>query len=486
MTGNLVFDDEFNILSTRASGATHGTWDTQLWWGANTIINNEDQYYVDTSNDGTKKSGGYNPFSVLNGVLSITAAPAQNGTSDNKTFNSGVLTTEHSFARTYGYFETSAQMPKGAGTAPAFWLLSASHQWPPELDVVEEIGQQPTDIVGTVHTKQTTQLGSARQFFQTTPDVTAGFHTYGVDWQVDKITWYFDGRAYGSTATPSDMHSPMFMIVNLAIGGGWPGSPPNPSQLHAAYKIDYVRVWDKFPGIAKAAQSSPLLQVSQQPSDMLELKLSEDAWHGDAQAVITIDGKPIGGVQTITALHKQGQTQTIVLTGSWGAGAHDIGIQFINDAYGGTLTTDRNLYADAVTFDGQVSPTPPAILYANGTVHVATAASPLVLRLSEDAYAGDAQFSVAVDGKALGRVQSVTALHSQGALQDFAFGQPMTTGKHDVAVSFLNDRYDGTPATDRNLYVNAVIVNGATMPGTAANLNSTATQHFSIIVAAQL
>lgn len=485
MTANLVFDDEFDVLSTRALGATTGTWDTQLWWGPDTTVNNEDQYYVDTSNDRTSKSGGYDPFSVVNGVLSITAAQAQSGTSDNKTFDSGVLTTEHSFTRTYGYFETRAQMPEGAGTAPAFWLLAASHQWPPELDVVEEIGQQPTDIVGTVHTKQITQLGSDRQFFQATPDVTAGFHTYGVDWQVDKITWYFDGQAYGSTTTPNDMHSPMFMVANLAIGGTWPGSPQNPSQLDASYKIDYMRVWDKFPGVAMAGGSGPTSPAPQQASDTIELKLSEDAWQGDAQAAITIDGKQIGDIQTITALQNQGQTQTIALTGSWGTGAHDIGIQFINDAYGGTPTTDRNLYVNTVTFDGQIAPSPPAILYANGTVHVLTAASPLLLQLSEDAYAGDAQFSVAIDGNSLGKVQSVTALHTQGALQDFAFGQPVTAGTHDIAVSFLNDCYGGTPATDRNLYVNAIVVNGATIPGTAASLFSAGTQHFSITVAAQ-
>lgn len=189
---------------------------------------------------------------------------------------------------------------------------------------------------------------------------------------------------------------------------------------------------------------------------------------------------------TVTALHNQGKSQTVVLTGQWGPGIHDVGIQFINDAYGGTSATDRNLYFNAASYDGQASATPPAILYSNGTAHVATTASPLVLQLSEDAYAGDAQFNVAVDGQMLGAAQSVTALHAHGALQDFAFGQAMTAGTHDVAVSFLNDYYGGTAATDRNLYVNAVVVNGSVMPGTAAGLYSTSTQHFSIVVAAQV
>jgi len=401
--------------------------------------------------------------------------------SNGQAFNSGVMTTEHSFARTYGYFGMSAQMPAGAGTAPAFWLLSASHQWPPELDVVEEIGRQPTDIVGTVHTGSS---NNAYPFFLTTPDVSAGFHTYGVDWQVDKITWYFDGKPYGSIDTPSDMHSPMYMILNLAVGGTWPGSPSNPS-LDAAYEIDYVRVWDKFPGTALASPDGTASQAPQLATDTLLLSVAEDAWQGDAQAVITVDDKAVGSPVTVTALHSLGESQAITLTGHWGAGAHDVGIQFINDAYGGTPATDRNLYVNSVILDGQAAAGPPAALYSNGTAVFATATSPLVLQLSEDAWQGDAMFSVAVDGKALGSAQSVTALHAGGAAQNFAFASAMVAGAHDIAVSFLNDAYGGTAALDRNLYVNAIIANGVTAPGATASLMYTSTQHFSVVAAAQ-
>ncbi len=476
----LMFDDEFNSLSTRATGASSGTWDTQLWWGANTTINSEQQYYVNTADNGTSASGGTNPFSVANGVLSITATPAKAGTSNGQAFDSGVMTTEHSFAQTYGYFEISAEMPAGAGTAPAFWLLAASHQWPPELDVVEEIGRQPTDIVGTVHTGA---ANNANPFFLTTPDVTAGFHTYGVDWQADKITWYFDGKAYGAIATPSDMHSPMYMVVNLAIGGAWPGPAANPSQLNAAYKVDYVHVWDQFPGAAAASPAAAAAPAAP-ATDTLVLSLAEDAWNGDAQAVITVDGKAVGNPVTVTASHSLGQSQAVTLTGQWGAGAHSVGIQFINDAYGGSSATDRNLYVNGVTLDGRSASGLPATLFSNGTGFAATAASPLVLQLSEDAWQGDAQFSVAVDGKALGPAQSVTALHAGGGSQSFAFASAMAAGTHDVAVSFLNDAYGGSTATDRNLFVNGIIANGVTVPGAAATLFSTSTQHFSVVVAA--
>ena len=220
-------------------------------------------------------------------------------------------------------------------------------------------------------------------------------------------------------------------------------------------------------------------------TNTLQLSLSEDAWQGDAQAVITVDGKAVGGTVTVTAPHAQGKSQAVTLTGQWGAGAHDVGIQFINDAYGGTTAADRNLYVNGVALDGQASATPPANLYSNGTAHFAVAAaSPLVLQMSEDAYLGDAQFTVAVDGKTLGAAQPVTALHAKGAVQSFAFNQIMTAGTHDVAVSFLNDAYGGSSATDRNLYVNSIVVNGAPMAGTAATLLNASTQHFSVVVAA--
>ena len=89
-----------------------------------------------------------------------------------------------------------------------------------------------------------------------------------------------------------------------------------------------------------------------------------------------------------------------------------------------------------------------------------------------------------MDGKTLGPAQSVTALHAYGAAQTFGFAPAMAAGTHDVAVSFTNDAYGGTAATDRNLYVNAVIVNGAAVPGAAVTLLNASTQHFSVVIGA--
>ncbi len=108
------------------------------------------------------------------------------------------------------------------------------------------------------------------------------------------------------------------------------------------------------------------------------------------------------------------------------------------------------------------------------------------LSLSEDPWQGDAQFSVAIDGNTIGNPQTVTALHSNGASQDFSFDQALAAGTHDVAVSFLNGAYGNTPSNDGSLHVNSISVDGTSADGAAATLYSTATQHFLISIPVHL
>ena len=80
--------------------------------------------------------------------------------------------------------------------------------------------------------------------------------------------------------------------------------------------------------------------------------MAEDAYLGDAQFTITVDGVQVGGVQTVTALQSLGQTQDFTIKGNFGAAPHNVAVTFLNDAFGGTATTDRNLYFNALTLDG--------------------------------------------------------------------------------------------------------------------------------------
>ena len=117
-------------------------------------------------------------------------------------YTSGLLTTQKSFTQTYGYFEVRAQVPVGTGLWPGFWLLSANGIWPPEIDVLEQIGSGSTynsnGIFSTV--PGATQVHGT--FLGT--DLSQGFHTYGMAWTPQTITFYVDGQQTYQTATPAE------------------------------------------------------------------------------------------------------------------------------------------------------------------------------------------------------------------------------------------------------------------------------------------
>ena len=219
------------------------------------------------------------------------------------------------------------------------------------------------------------------------------------------------------------------------------------------------------------------------------LQLSEDAYQGDAQFTVSVDGKQLGGAQTVSASHAAGQTQAVSVGVSLTPGSHTVGVSFINDAYGGSPSSDRNLYVNSVTYDGAAAPMAGTVEQAaNGvaTIQVpAATGNSLTLALSEDAYNGDAQFSLAIDGKAVGANTAVTASHAAGATQLFNFAG-LGAGTHDVALSFVNDAYGGSPSADRNLYLSGATLNGTALDASTwqqAFYNNGAT-HFSLVVPA--
>ena len=207
------------------------------------------------------------------------------------------------------------------------------------------------------------------------------------------------------------------------------------------------------------------------------LRLSEDAYQGDAQFVVKVDGVQVGGVQTVTALQSAGRTQDFTFTGAWSAGSHTVTVDFLNDAWDPSIPgADRNIYVHSVLFDGvrhnggiiyagaadfQVTGATPAAPTPPATSPTTTGPDRLTLRLSEDAYQGDAQFVVKVDGVQVGGVQTVTALQSAGRTQDFTVAGTWVAGPHKVTVDFLNDAWDpSTPGADRNIYVHSIDMNG--------------------------
>jgi hypothetical protein len=228
------------------------------------------------------------------------------------------------------------------------------------------------------------------------------------------------------------------------------------------------------------------------PADKLILRISEDAWRGDATFTVKMDGTQVGGTMTASALHASSDSNVFVLTGDWGPGQHNVAIQFLNDVFGGTASTDRNLYVDSVSYDGTTYANTTATMLSAGSHSFSVAgtvaavtlpADTLVLHLSEDAWNGNAKFQLTIDGRQISTPQDIVALHSIGAWQDLTFAGNFGTGTHTVGVQFTNDAYGGTAATDRNLYVNGIDCNGQHYGSGVTTLLSNDTATFTITTA---
>jgi beta-glucanase (GH16 family) len=297
-TATLSFDDEFNSLSLWDGGAS-GTWATNFWWaptygnGSTLSSNGEQEWYINNLYPQTASAA---PWTVSNGTLTITAAKAAASIQpyiDNYQYTSGEINSYHSFSQTYGYFEMRAELPAGQGYWPAFYLLPENGAWPPELDVMEMLGNDPTTLYMTVHSNSTgthTQNGAAI----TVANMSTGFHTYGVDWEPDTITWYFDGQQVYQTATPPDLNTPMYIIADFAVGGYWPGMVDSTTPFPGQMQIDYIRAYTAPPLAALALFTLP---TSSAWTDMIYGNSRSNVLVGTA-AADHIDGK--GGSDTMS------------------------------------------------------------------------------------------------------------------------------------------------------------------------------------------
>ena len=224
-------------------------------------------------------------------------------------------------------------------------------------------------------------------------------------------------------------------------------------------------------------------------ADTLAVRVSEDAWNGNAQFTVAVDGQQVGGTYTADALHSAGASDVVHLTGDWGSGSHDVKLSFLNDAYNGTAETDRNLYVNSISLDGTTYAGTSAAMMTNGAQSFSiggndpTTSAPadqFTLGLSEDAWQGNAEFVVSVDGKQISAPQEVTALHSAGQLQNFQFAGDFGAGQHAVSVSFVNDAYGGSPSADRNLYVGASTFNGESVAQGTTTLDANGSTSFTV------
>lgn len=219
----------------------------------------------------------------------------------------------------------------------------------------------------------------------------------------------------------------------------------------------------------------------------LAIVLGADSWRGDPEAMVLLDGREVfHGL--ISASHASGGA-VIELGAITLAEAHRVTVRFLNDAWGGTATTDRNLHVEDLRLD-QVSTGHRANLFSAGEVTLnlpgtAEPAPPVVppvappapppgipirLGLAEDAWAGDAHATILLDGVILRANLAVTASHAAGQVQYLDLRAEMAAGPHVLTVRFLDDAWGGNAAADRNLYVTSVAVDGVDLHQSAALL----------------
>jgi len=222
----LTFQDEFDGATVDAT-----KWVKRYKWGE-AQINSELQAYVDDA------------FQLQNGVLTITG-DKRSASYAGQTFQyaSGVLCSVHE--QKYGYFEARLKVPAGQGLWPAFWLLGqVAAPGVNEIDIHEILGHQPSTVYMTVHWGTDYDAGHKSDGSSWAgPDFSADFHVFGLEWTPDAIIWTIDGVERKRHTGEGVPQVPMYVILNLAIGGMWPGAPDATTQFPALYQIDYVRAY---------------------------------------------------------------------------------------------------------------------------------------------------------------------------------------------------------------------------------------------------
>ncbi len=249
----LVFGDDFNDgdvsrINENAVGGQPGApaWRSRYRHDRFTIINGEKQIYVDAAFPGTANHPlGVQPFSIENGMLTISANPADpvrvKPFVNDIGYTSGCITTELTFWQTYGYYEMLAKLPLGKGYFPAFWLLPKRVIWPPEIDVFEASGVRPDRVhLGVIAPDKQT----ADTWINGVVNIGDGLHAYGIEWTKENIVWFLDGKEVWRR--PNSVNEDMYVLANLAIGNQDPNFIPNPdasTPFPGRFEIDYIRVY---------------------------------------------------------------------------------------------------------------------------------------------------------------------------------------------------------------------------------------------------
>lgn len=227
----LVFDETFDTLDVSAYGP-QTRWIAHTPWGGDF----GDAIFVDPE-------PGF-PFTVEHGILRIEASKGEDGL-----WRSGLLASSdpqgNGFHLQYGYFEMRAKLPPGPGVWPAFWLIyNAGPNTSLEIDALEYYGHAPDIYHSAVAVWPKHESGerhvNALQYTVPYGHLISAFRDYGVLVGKDEIVFYLDRKEMGRLPTPKDHIGPLFILLNLALGSGWPiEDTPDPSYMY----VDHVRAY---------------------------------------------------------------------------------------------------------------------------------------------------------------------------------------------------------------------------------------------------
>ncbi len=242
----LKWEDQFN-----GDSLDRNSWNVELHepgW-----VNNELQEYVDSSENIYIKDGNL----VLKPVKTI-------GSDGKVSYTSGRVNTQNKHNFKYGLFEARAKVPAGQGFLPAFWMMPANEnlygQWPRcgEIDIMEVLGHDTKTSYGTIHYGNPHSESQGKHTLEK-GNFSDEYHIFSAEWEPGKISWYVDGilmhtendwysatEGQGEITYPAPFDQPFYIILNLAVGGNWPGNPDETTDIdNAAFMIDYVKVYQK-------------------------------------------------------------------------------------------------------------------------------------------------------------------------------------------------------------------------------------------------
>jgi len=233
-----LFEDDFD-----GGHLDTARWNTCHWWddGGCTIESNDElQWYLPSQ------------VSVADGAVHLTAEDVETPGADDEEFpyRSGMVTTgppdgnsEAKFAFTYGSLEARVQVPAGDGLWAALWLLPADRESRPEIDLLEVLGNDPSELIMHLHPEDRDEKSpSCTHTMAPGSSFADGWRDVRLEWVPGRLRYFVDGRQLWEVVGEKVPDEPMYVVANLAVGGYLPGEPSSSTSFPATYSIDYIRV----------------------------------------------------------------------------------------------------------------------------------------------------------------------------------------------------------------------------------------------------